>query len=121
MNAPPPLVLVPAHGRVLIGRDAAGVLHDPAELHGAVQVHPTGPGSADVRVARVVQPIEGLVSIVRLEVEGPRIPLADLSRDEQRDIERHYDACQEMLGALRAQQAGIVLPRLVLPDGARRG
>ncbi len=121
MNAPPPLGLVLAHGRVLIGRDAAGVLHDPAELHGAVQVHPTGPGSADVRVARVVQPIEGLVSIVRLEVEGPRIPLADLSRDEQRDIERHYDACQEMLGALRAQQAGIVLPRLVLPDGARRG
>ena len=121
MNAPPPLVLVLAHGRVLIGRDAAGVLHDPAELFGAVQVHPTGPGSADVRVARVVQPIEGLVSIVRLEVEGPRIPLADLSRDEQRDIERHYEACLEMLGALRAQQAGIVLPRLVLPDGARRG
>ena len=120
MTDRPPLVLVLAPGRILLGREGTyPELLEPLEYHGAVQVKPTGPGTADVRVARVVQPIEGLASLTRLAVEGHRVPLTELSRDEQQEIERHYDACLEMLGALRAQQAGVVLPRLVLPPGVR--
>jgi hypothetical protein len=116
-----PLVLVLSGGQWFIGRDTVNGLADPCEYHGAVQARQTAPDAVEVRVVRVVQPCAALASLPLLAVEGPRVPLTDLSHAEQREIEREYGRAQDMLGSLRAQQAGIVQPRLVLPPGVGGG
>jgi hypothetical protein len=117
-----PLVLAMIGGHWFIGEKTKDGLRDPFEYHGQVQVaQGKAEGQVGVRVIRAVTPVEALVSLRELRGAAQMVvPLTDLSREDQRDIERHHAACQEMVAALRANQAGIVTPRLVLPEGVRR-
>ena len=121
----PDIVLVHSGASWFVGRDGTyPALLDPCEFHGAIQTRQSGPGAADVRIVRVVQPVEGLLSLRSLMAPGPRVEMVDLSVEERQDITRKYGACVSMMQTLRAQANGLITPvmgpgspLLVLPGG----
>lgn len=120
MTDPSPLVLVLSGSTWFLGREGVyPTLLDPCEYHGLVQQRATDNGMTELRIVRVVQPVEALSSVRAIQVAGPRIELVDLSAEDRQDITRRYEACLGMMQSMRAQQAGIAPPLLLLPGGLR--
>jgi hypothetical protein len=116
--APRPLVLVFQGARVLIGHvsDAGeGAVEVSAvfEYQGAVDVGPANDkGEALVRSRMAILPVAGLVSLRSLTVRPDAIvSLADLDAREAREIANGYAQCSEMVAGLRAQLAGVTVPK----------
>jgi hypothetical protein len=99
-----------AHGRVFIGRILGDQLVGAFELDSGVMLAntPAGPQLARPCIAK---PILGLPSIRSVRADGLRIPVADLSDDDQRAVAEAVQVGAEIVTKLRAANSGIVLAR----------
>ena len=126
-----PMALVFTGARVLVGPcedhpDGRRVVVAPVYEHqGAIQVGPpNAAGEAPVKGAHQVLPVSGLASLRSMTVTPCAVVvLSALAPAEARDIQREWDACDELAGSLRAQLLGLATPQrpsgLVLPPGVR--
>lgn len=93
-----------------------GVFLSPVfEYHGQIAQGPRG-----VKAEKVVVPVEGLISLTEMAVRPEAIVrLSDLNDREQKDIERSFEQCLELVGKMRLAMAGVTIeqPRIVLPPG----
>ena len=85
------------------------------EYHGQIAQGPRG-----VKAEKVVVPVEGLISLTEMAVRPEAIVrLSDLNDREQKDIERSFEQCLELVGKMRLAMAGVTIeqPSIVLPPG----
>jgi hypothetical protein len=113
-------VIIIAQGKTLLGRlsttDATMTpVYELITMMQMVQQDPRQP--PQLMTMRQVQPLltfPGLKSIPS-PASGILIPIASLSSKERRELAKSVEACEQLMGAMRAQESGLVLP----PPGSR--
>jgi hypothetical protein len=112
-------VIVLAHGQTMIGKDVGGGLLKPVYgLTCAMQMVQRSPQEPpQLMTVRRAMPFLTFASIdeVCVQEDAIFVPCKLLSRSERRELARSIEACDRLMDAMRAQEAGIVLA----PAGAR--
>jgi hypothetical protein len=116
--------IVCAHGQTMIGRrwdtvlPGSRVLDPVYGLTCVMQLVQQSPRhQPQLMTARQAQPLLTFPSLKRVEIPADAlcIPCEQLSREERRELAKSIDACEQLIGAMRAQEAGIV----VAPAGTK--
>jgi hypothetical protein len=111
-------VIALVHGRTLIGRPKDRDLDPVYELQALMQfVQPRPDQPPQLMTMRQVLPLLTYASLRRISLpaDAVLIQVASLSKQERRELAKSVEACEQMIGAMRAQESGIVLP----PPGSR--
>jgi hypothetical protein len=110
-------VIAVAHGLTFVGKPlephaGAMTLRPVYGLHCLMQmVQPDPRRPPQLMTIRQVQPFLTYPSIrqVHLPTDAIVVPCESLSRDERRELMKSIAGCEELMGAMRAQEAGIMV------------